>query len=344
MAGITGVPGEPHAPDTDSVISECRRSVRWTWIALVVVIVLYLVLASLVAVKTPAWESPDEPAHVLNIETLVSGHWYAIDTHCHYPATKRCDNLEAQQAPLYYLLLAAWQKTAGVSIDNPRPGPVNPRALVALHLGRSPAGIGGLYLHHSAADDRFILWLRFPNVMLGALTILITFFAVRQFARDKWTPVIAAAVAASIPHFVFLSAVVTNDNLVTLLGAALTLFAIRALVRMSVWPVVGVGLVFGLLLATKLTALPMGLVVVGLPLILTRNWVLRTEFFLAELAAVACAAGWYLVQNTVRYGDPLALTASTKYLQANGGLALSSARHIVLPILFITFLCLCQRA
>jgi hypothetical protein len=38
------------------------------------------------------------------------------------------------------------------------------------------------------------------------------------------------------------------------------------------------------------------------------------------LAGALVTCGWYLVQNTVRYGDPLARKATEKYLQATGGL------------------------
>ena len=48
-------------------------------IVLVLIIVSFVVAASVIALETPAWESSDEPSHVQNIETLVSGHWYRLD-------------------------------------------------------------------------------------------------------------------------------------------------------------------------------------------------------------------------------------------------------------------------
>ncbi len=72
--------------------------------------------------KTPAYESADEPGHVENIETLVGGHWYNLTPHC--PLTARtifsCENgNEAHQAPLYYLLLAGWQRAVGQPVEPP---------------------------------------------------------------------------------------------------------------------------------------------------------------------------------------------------------------------------------
>jgi hypothetical protein len=48
------------------------------WLGLGFVLIVFVVLAATIAVKTPAWESNDEPDHVQNIETLVAGHWYGM--------------------------------------------------------------------------------------------------------------------------------------------------------------------------------------------------------------------------------------------------------------------------
>src|SRR5215207_6205553 len=63
-------------------------------------------------VATPAWEAADEPDHVKDVETLASGDWYRME-----PGALR----EAHQAPLYYAVLAAWQKTWHVPVRTPRP-------------------------------------------------------------------------------------------------------------------------------------------------------------------------------------------------------------------------------
>ena len=50
--------------------------------ALTLVVFGFIVLSSVIAVKTPPWQSSDEPEHVRNIETLVSGHWYGMNLDC----------------------------------------------------------------------------------------------------------------------------------------------------------------------------------------------------------------------------------------------------------------------
>jgi 4-amino-4-deoxy-L-arabinose transferase-like glycosyltransferase len=285
------------------------------------VIAVFVALATVISVKTPAWESNDEPGHVQNIETLASGHWYGMHVgHVKLarlgPYVEHVDAMtsagtEAHQAPLYYLLLAGWQRLAGVSVRRPDPGPAD----IAY-----PAS--GFYVHHSTAGHRFLLWLRLPNVLFGAMTILATFFAARLVTKDPWTPVIAGAVVGFLPRFVFLSAFVTNDNLANTLGALLTLLGLRYLARSTLWRMAAVGAVGGLLVITKESALPLAAVIVVLALGEVTNRQ-RAQRFAAGVVALVAVCGWWFVQNTVRYGSPLAGGAAEHYLSQIGGIGTS---------------------
>src|SRR5436189_5217552 len=106
------------------------RAQRHPRAALLAVTLVFVALASLVAVKTPAWEPNDEASHVQNIETLVGGHWYRIP-----PAHACCDsgfaNYELHQPPLYYLLLAGFQRAARQPARAVNPGPPSVFALEA---------------------------------------------------------------------------------------------------------------------------------------------------------------------------------------------------------------------
>ena len=313
---------------------EGRRTPREVWFVLALVIATFVVLSSVVALKTPAWESNDEPDHVQDIETLVAGHWYGM----HFePKTATIDGhivvgdaavdvgTEAHQAPLYYLLLAGWQWVVGVRPRTPDPGSMT---VYVAH---------GSYLHHSAADHRFLLWLRFPNIAMGALSVWLTFLAARIVARDVWTPVVAAAIIGFLPRFVFLSAFVTNDNLVNLLGALLALLSLRFLVSPTRWRMALVGAVVGLLITTKLSALPFVAIVIVLAL-RRPGWLERVRLMAIGAAACLTLCGWYLIQNTVRYGDPLALTVSRRYLALVGGVGtpFGLPYRIVDPLKYVT--------
>jgi hypothetical protein len=271
--------------------------------AMCAVVLIFVVLGSLIALKTPAYESADEVGHVQNVESLVAGHWYGMRCEAGQPST--CSGDEAQQAPLYYMGLAAWQTLVGVPPHGPFVGQRN----LAFFDQAKPE----IFLHHSDADHRFLLWLRFPNVLLGALTVLFVYFSLRLVTRDRWTPVVAAAMVAFLPRFVFLSSFVTNDNLVDLLGAVLVFLAVRFSIAPSRWRMVWVGAVFGLLITTKLSTLPLGLAVVALAFVVS-GWRRRAGYAVIGLSAALVVSGWYLIQNTVRYGDPSAGTATLRYL------------------------------
>jgi hypothetical protein len=297
--------------------------------ALLAVGLVFVALASVVAVKTPAWESSDEPDHAQNVETLVAGHWYRIPDALwkgnRSPAPGEVATVELHQPPLYYLLLAGFQRLVGEPARAVKPGP-----------GAFPYFANGRYQHHGSAQSRFLLLLRFANVCLGLLTIMFTFLTARLLSRDRWTPVIAAAIVAFMPKFVFLSPFVENDNLVNILGAALAYAAVRCTIFPTRWWTAAVGGLIGLLIITKLSALP-AIAVLAPVVMASGGWARRGQVIAIAFGAMIVICAWYLVQNDVRYGDPLAITASQRYLQLTGGLGTFGAPYVVADPLRLVF-------
>ena len=93
---------------------------------------------------------------------------------------------------------------------------------------------------------------------------------------------------------------------------------------------VAVGVAFGLIVVTKLSALPMALTIVVLAF-MVKGWRNRVEFAALGFGSAVVVCGWYLIQNTVRYGDPLARTETTRYLLLIGGLGTSFGRPYRIP-------------
>jgi hypothetical protein len=116
---------------------------------------------------------------------------------------------------------------------------------------------------------------------------------------------------------VFISAFVTNDNFANLLGAILTFVVLRYLKAPSYLRVAVIGVVLGLLFTTKLSTLSFGLVLVPVCLF-APDWTRRVWSFVLACCASLVVSGWYLIQNTVRYGDPLARHATASYLTSIG--------------------------
>ena len=69
----TAFGGPAECAATGSELTEGGPS-HWATFALVGIILMFIALGTLIAFKTPAYESADEPGHVQNIETLVAGH------------------------------------------------------------------------------------------------------------------------------------------------------------------------------------------------------------------------------------------------------------------------------
>ena len=109
-----------------------------------------------------------------------------------------------------------------------------------------------------------------------------------------------------------------------LLGAWLMYVSLRFALSPSWWRMAAIGAVYGLLIITKLSALPMGLAIV-VAAFLVAGW-RRAAFFAVGVGSALVVSGWYLIQNTVRYGDPLALSATRKYQTTIGGLGVAGGR------------------
>ncbi len=204
---------------------------------LALILLVYLILATLYAVNVPAWQAPDEPAHFNYIHELATTGQIPVLragdydeaynralTSQRFPPELSIAPLryEAHQPPLYYLLGAAIFRVSGGEL----------------------------------------LPLRLLSVALGALLIVIIYAIVRLIFPGRAELALgAAAFTAFLPMHVAQAASVNNDALAELLLAAILLLAIRYL-RLALlgprppsrWDALAIGLLLGLALVTKVSA------------------------------------------------------------------------------------------
>ena len=219
------------------------QPVRWL---LPAIVLIYLVLGVLYALYTPDWQAPDEPAHYNYIQYVAEQHRFPVLKPGDYPAVYLEEikaahfppemsiapiRYEFHQPPLYYLL--------------------------AVPVYR---------LFYGA-----LLPLRLLSVGIGALLLLVVYWAVRALAPDR--PLLAlgaTAFVAFLPmHLTFIAAA-NNDTLAELLLATILLLTIRYLRRSMPPPLAAedtrllvlMGITTGLGLITKSS------VYVALPLVL----------------------------------------------------------------------------
>jgi hypothetical protein len=255
------------------------------------VLVAYTALGVGYAIRTPLWQNPDEPAHFNyvahvartgTLPELKQGDWDSallsrLQNGRLDPSEIPAIRYESWQPPLYYLLAVP------------------------------------VYLFGPADDAAVVLRLRFFGVLLGGLTLIVSY----RTAYHLLPQALALAVPltmAGIPMFTAISASVSADPLANLLAATLLL----ALLRRVNWRLLGA--LLGLALVTKLA------LAVFIPLVLWRAW--------RSLAAAAVITLLWLAHQMATYGwiDPLALARHAEVVadqQRFTGVSADYAREFV---------------
>ncbi|MCA9978379.1 MAG: glycosyltransferase family 39 protein, partial [Anaerolineales bacterium] len=161
-----------------------------------VILLLYLVLGTLFAVYTPAWQAPDEPAHYNYVRQLAMGHWPVMELGDYDEAYKNeaigsgfapeydvsLITYEDWQPPLYYLLLTPVFWLTGGSL----------------------------------------LALRLVSVLLGAGVVALAYAVARRLFPERREVAVGTAVfAAFLPQHLSILASVNNDALAELLIAGI---------------------------------------------------------------------------------------------------------------------------
>ena len=282
-----------------------------SWVLLAAVLFSYVALATWYSAAIPLGEAPDEVPHFTYIRYLAQ--------HGRLPTTT--DEHEAWQPPLYYALGAAltfW------SDDLPdAPFAIRTNAYFDVADPRAPKN---LLLH--SADEAWpyrgwaLAWhlVRLLSIALGAVTVWAVYRLGRVlFPTQPAIPLTMAALTAFTPQFLFLSAVVNNDN-AAIMFSALVLWQRAALLHATegaqIWRRSAfLGLLLGLGLLSKANIIVL-LPIVGLAIVVSSArcpawWGTRKRVQLAAgglLLAIGVAAllsGWYFARNWVLYGDPM---------------------------------------
>ncbi len=173
------------------------RPHRW----LVVLLVAYAVAASQFAVRTPAWQAPDEPAHYNYIAQIASG--------AGLPVLQPGDYDQEQLNVLLEHRFAPTLSTAGLRYENYQPP--------LYYLLATPV----FWLSGGS-----LVALRLFGVVLGGLTVVLLYATLTVVFPGKTViPLGAAAFAALLPMHMAMAAAVNNDGLAELLltGAMLVL-------------------------------------------------------------------------------------------------------------------------
>ena len=315
---------------------------RWP---LTLLVAAYLALAVMYSAVTPLFESPDEVWHYEYIRWLAGGKGLAAPEDVGVAPWAQ----EGSQPPLYYLLGAA--VTAFIPTDN---ADAVIRYNVHTAVGNADALGNKNFMLHGRADawpwqgvTLAAHLTRLLSVLLGAATVVFTYRLARLAlpvfpqttsparcttnlssglacsvpgtlpdAARGWSAaaVLATALVAFSPQFLFISAATNNDNLVTALATAGVYLCARLVAGVTrpawrAWALLGV--VVGLAALSKLSGLllvaPAAVTVVGVAWRL-RSWRLFWQATLLTGVTAVSVAGWWYLRNWLLFGDPLLLS------------------------------------
>ena len=270
------------------------------------IIGLFVLLATLYSLIVPVFEAPDESAHYLYADYVARNIGLPRLDYAH-PGD------EYHQPPLYYWLTALSVRAAGLPNPDPFLQP-NPMAAISDTAG---TGNKNAYRHNFAAEAwpwrGTVLALRlgrFMSIGLGGLTVWLAYLIGLRVFGGRWGLALAAtALVAFNPQFIFISASMNNDNLVTLLVTLSLWLALRLnqSQRLSWRHGLWAGVVVGLAILAKPTGVIAG---VGLSWVfLGRAVRLRSGRPLLGLMALATLtillSGWWVYRNHLLYQDPL---------------------------------------
>jgi hypothetical protein len=279
---------------------------------LLALLLIFIGLSLVYNTSLPLFEAPDEMDHFRYAD------WFSTEKKLpHIISDLPAVGHELFQPPLYYLMMAPVAAAINTT-DLWEIAPVN---------WDLPAGAGSNGHYHTRAEAfpyrgtaLAVHVMRLLSSLLACVTIVSTYGIARLVVPGQ--ALLAAAIVALNPMFIFLSAAVNNDTLVIALSTLTLWWLIRLLFKPNspAWHFVGLGVLWGLVTLSKVSGLTLGGVVfLGLVLaawqVRSWRWLLKNGL-LTGLGGLV-TAGWWLGRSWLLYGDPLAWEAT---LFANRGL------------------------
>lgn len=222
---------------------------------LIALVALFLALCVLYNLTTPPGEGPDEPGHAAYVFFVVRER--RLPVQCLPPCVSDVPG-SGHHPPLAYLLAtpaALWLPHPLRAFDLPG----NPRFTWA--GGDQVNAVAHGSREQWPWDAQVWAWrlARGVSSLAGAATVVFTYLAVRALHRSTehaangdLMALLAAALVALNPQFIFISSLISNDALLAALGAALLWLVVsspRSLLRAML-----IGVVLGLALITKQSA------------------------------------------------------------------------------------------
>jgi len=252
---------------------------------LVFIVVVYMVVGGLYAVKTPTWEAPDEPAHYNYIAYLAENGRFPVLQEGDYPH-KYLEEIKAaqfppemsiapiryefHQPPLYYLLAAP------------------------IYLATKPLALA-----------QQVVVLRLFSLLQGGALLIVSYLVVREvFPEQEFLPLASVAFIATVPMHIAMSAAINNDTFGELILALIVwqcLLAMREGLRGERRLFLGLLLAAAFLTKTTIYAPAIASILVATVYVWRKEETILRPLGLILGMGLALSAWWFL-RNSLVYG------------------------------------------
>lgn len=270
----------------------------------------YLLLVTLYSLNTPYFEAPDAYYHFGMIEYISREAALPPDDD---PLAHPWEQM-VFHAPLYYLISGVLIAPIDTS-DFPEQYPHNPHARIGLPdaaHNKNFAAPGEVRWNQTPLA---VFLVRGFSMILGGVTLVSVYTMGRLLFPNRVGIALLAALFVMLnPQFLYLSAMINNDNLALALSMVTLALLVFLFKRGMTWRrVMALGVVMALASLSKVSTLPLyptvGLGLLWLCYRAAAGWGrfalwLKMMFVLGLLWAVI--AGWWYVRNIALYGEPFA--------------------------------------
>lgn len=301
------------------------RGITWCVIAMIVV---FVALAAGSSLLFPVFEAPDEQSHLLYARLIARG-YLPIQTDPELSA-----HAEGYGPPLYYMLLAPVLRVMDPNLGEDFDIRTTLRSANALATGRARR-TGDMSPDTSLVPPHnplFFWWrlggdpnwythppdgplakgpllavhaMRLVSVGCGVLTLVGVFlFARTCLPGHPLAQLVAVAVVAFNPQFIYLSGVLNSDNLVTVMATFALWQMAETLTRGSISDrqVVVIGAILGLGALSKTSAFFLMVPAVAVLFVVRRSVGAFAKQVAILSAVVSLLAGWFYLRNGLLYG------------------------------------------
>lgn len=267
------------------------------------VVLLYLVLVIWTSIQVPPFEGPDAYYHFATIDHLAETGRLPFDE----DADQQPWRWTAFHAPLYYIVSATMIAPLERP-DFPEAYVTNPHA----EIGNPDADTNENFVAHVTGDNPAVWIVRGLSMALGLLTVVGVMVLARLIAPSMpgLAPLSALLIVLN-PQFLFMHGIVSNDTLVITLSTwTLVVLAWTMQSGITTWRVLLLGVLAALASLSKASGLALyPTIIVAMMWTAWRSRLSPGRFILYGVLGLLTwmlLAGWWYLDNLMRYGDPTA--------------------------------------